>query len=220
MGDLVALLHPPYTLWHLSYVAIGAALAVSVDWLRLAGTILAFFCGLGIAAHALDELKGRPLSTSFSDRTLRLLGIGGFVAAAAVAAVGVFVISPWVLAWAALGIALAAGYALEWPSWLHTDLGFGVAWGGFPVIVGYWAQEEGLSGAAIVVAAAAVLLSLAQRALSTPARFVRRRTDTATATFDDSRWGGAKLLSTWERPLRYLTWTAVALAAGLLLSHV
>ena len=25
--DYVTLLHPPYTLWHLSYVAIGAALA-------------------------------------------------------------------------------------------------------------------------------------------------------------------------------------------------
>src|SRR4051812_12614463 len=34
---------PPYTLWHLSYVVLGAALAASVDWTALTATVLAFF---------------------------------------------------------------------------------------------------------------------------------------------------------------------------------
>ena len=61
--DYVTLLHVPYTLWHLSYVVIGAAIAPV--WLpgRLGWTLAAFALALGIGAHALDELRGRPLAT-------------------------------------------------------------------------------------------------------------------------------------------------------------
>ncbi len=59
--DYWTLLHPPYTAWHLSYVALGAAVAPRFDVGRWALTTLAFFLGMGVAAHALDELTGRPL---------------------------------------------------------------------------------------------------------------------------------------------------------------
>ena len=73
------------------------------------------------------------------------------------------------------GVLLAAAYALEWSSWLHSTVGLAVAWGVFPVLVGYWAQTKSLSLAFAVVAAAAMALSMAQQALSTPARHLRRR---------------------------------------------
>ena len=60
--DYVTLLHPPYTAWHLSYVVIGAGLAPKLYEGRLAAALVAFFLALGIAAHALDELNGRPLA--------------------------------------------------------------------------------------------------------------------------------------------------------------
>lgn len=115
---------------------------------------------------------------------------------------------------------LATGYALEWPV-VHSDLGFALAWGGFPVLVGYWAQTESIGPSVIAVGAAATLLSLAQRRLSTPARFVRRRTGESVATFDEGRqWERAELLATWETPLRLLAWAMVALAVGLLIRHM
>jgi hypothetical protein len=219
-GDVVSLLHVPYTLWHLSYVPIGAALAPTLDWLVLGGTIAAFAIGLGVGAHALDEVKGRPLGTHLPDRTLWAMGLGAMGVALAVGFVGALVVSPWVLAWAIAGILLAVGYALEWPV-LHTDLGFGLAWGSFPLLVGFWAQTQTLTLPVLVMAVMACLLSLAQRALSTPARFVRRRAVEASALFDGDRsWDRARLLDTWERPLRLLTWTTVALALGLLLTHL
>lgn len=218
--DLLTLLHLPYTLWHLSYVAIGASLAAAVDWPRLGGTVAAFALGLGIGAHALDERHDRPLGTGLSDRWLTVLAVGSFLGVAAVSIAGAVVISPWVLAWAAAGITIAVGYAIEWPPLLHTDLGFALAWGAFPVIVGYWAQTESVGLAALVVAGAAALLSAAQRALSTPARQVRRRTTTARATLDDTEWDRAMLLATWEQPLTYLVWAIVILAGGLLLTKV
>src|SRR6202034_4939299 len=62
--DWWTLLHPPYTAWHLSYVVIGAALAPRVEISRLVASVLAFFLAVGVAAHALDELHGRPLATN------------------------------------------------------------------------------------------------------------------------------------------------------------
>ncbi|MFB3739399.1 MAG: hypothetical protein ACE14W_10620, partial [Candidatus Velamenicoccus archaeovorus] len=59
--DYWTLLHPPYTLWHLSYVVIGACLTDVVDLRWLGETVLAFFLAVGLGAHALDELRGRPL---------------------------------------------------------------------------------------------------------------------------------------------------------------
>jgi len=218
-GDLVTLLHLPYTMWHLSYVAIGAALAPQIDAVRLAGTLLAFFFGLGIGAHALDELYDRPLATGLSPGTLRVLGWGGLIAGGVLAVVAAFVISPVALAWGAAGLLLAAAYALEWSRWVHSNLGFALAWGAFPVLVGYWAQTESLSLAVVVIAAAATAFSMAQRTLSTPARLVRRKVAAASAEIGDERWGTSTLLATWEFPLQLLALAHVLLAIGLILAH-
>ncbi len=220
LGDLVALLHLPYTMWHLSYVAIGAAMAPRVDALRLAGTLLAFGFGLGIGAHALDELQDRPLSTRLSPATLRMLGWGGLSAGGALAIAASLVISPMALAWGAGGVLLAAAYTLEWSRWVHSTAGFAAAWGAFPVLVGYWAQTESLSLAVAVVAAAAAVLAMSQRALSTPARHVRRRVTDASAEVGEAHWDRSTLLATWERPLQLLALAHVLLAIGLLITHL
>ena len=47
---------------------------------------------------------------------------------------------------------------------LHTDLWFGLAWGGFPVLTAAFAQTGRVEPEAVLAALAAVLLSLAQRA--------------------------------------------------------
>src|ERR1700735_149659 len=72
--DLVTLLHPPYTAWHLSYVALGAAAAPRIHGDRLAAVLLAFFLAVGVGAHAFDELHDRPLGPALSSRILALTG--------------------------------------------------------------------------------------------------------------------------------------------------
>lgn len=222
-GDLLALLHPPYTAWHLSYVVLGAALAPELDGLRLAGTLAAFFLGTGVAAHAFDEWHDRPLRTGLTGGALLGLGAGGLAAAMGIAIVGSYLISPWLLAWAAAGLLLAVAYPLNWSARLHSDLGFALAWGAFPVVVGYWVQAETFHPAPLVLALAATLLSLAQRALSTPARFVRRSATDVAVSFALSEgresWTRERLLSSWERPLRLLAAAVAALAVGLLATH-
>src|SRR5919108_6105920 len=91
--DLVTVLHPPYTLWHLSYVAIGAAAAPQIHADRLAAALAAFFLAVGVGAHALDELNGRPLRTRLSDRALVLLATVGLGGAMAIGVAGLFSVS-------------------------------------------------------------------------------------------------------------------------------
>src|SRR5436190_16355619 len=95
--DLITLLHPPYTAWHLSYVALGAAAAPVVHVDRLLAALAAFFLAVGISAHALDELQGRPLRTRLSDRALVVFAVAGLVGAVGIGLAGAVTISATLL---------------------------------------------------------------------------------------------------------------------------
>jgi hypothetical protein len=174
--DYVTLLHPPYTLWHLSYVAIGAALAPEWRPRVLALALVAFFLGMGVAAHALDELHGHPLQTRIPERTLVILAVVSLGAAAAIGIAVAIHTSLWLLAFVAAGAFIAVAYNLElFGGRLHGDPWFSLAWGAFPLLTAYFAAAETIRVEAIFAAAFAGLLSHAQRRLSTPVRLVRRR---------------------------------------------
>jgi hypothetical protein len=224
--DCWTLLHPPYTAWHLSYVVIGATLAPHTDGVRLLATLLAFFFAVGVAAHALDELHGRPLQTSISSRWLVVLGAGGLLIACGLGFAGATRVGLGLLAFIAVGPLLVVGYNLELlHGWFHTDFGFAVAWGAFPVLTAYFVQAERLDLTAALAASAAVALSLAQRALSTPARSLRRRVAhvSGTVTMHDGSVQDVNqhvLLEPLERALVALSWALPALALALLAGRI
>jgi hypothetical protein len=176
--DLLTLLHPPYTAWHLSYVAIGAAVAPHLYGYRLLWTLVAFLLGVGVAAHALDELHGRPLGTGLSDRVLVALAVISLGGAIAIGVVGALTISLWLLAFVVVGLVLTVAYNLELLGGrMHSDLWFAFAWGAFPALTAFFAQAQELRLDGLLVAAACLMLSAAQRRLSTPVRELRRRTE-------------------------------------------
>jgi hypothetical protein len=179
--DLVTLLHPPYTAWHLSYVLLGVAAAPVVHAGRLAATLVAFFLAVGVAAHALDELHGRPLGTALSRRALTLLAVASLVGAVAIG-VAVMIDVSWTLApFIVAGAFLVLAYNLEWfAGRFHTDLWFALAWGAFPALTSWWIQALEFRVSGLLVAAGCCGLSVAQRRLSTPARELRRRTASLT----------------------------------------
>ncbi len=180
--DLVTILHPPYTAWHLSYVALGAAAAPQIHLDRLGAALGAFALAVGISAHALDELNGRPLRTRLSDRALLALAAAGLVGAVAIGVAGVIVVSASLVPLVVAGALLVPAYNLELAAGrFHSDAWFAAAWGGFPALVGWWSNALAVHGARQAVAGVAVvvacfLVSVAQRRLSTPARQLRRRT--------------------------------------------
>jgi len=219
--DWWTILHPPYTAWHLSYVVIGACLAPHVDGARLLMTLAAFFAAVGVAAHALDELHGRPLRTEIPSRALVAAAALGLAVAVAIGIVGVAQVGWVLLPFVIVGPVLALAYNLEWfGGFVHTDLGFALSWGAFPVVTAYVAQTDTIRAAAIIAAVGANGLSLAQRALSTPARMLRRRVTTVEGTMIDADGAvtpitHASLLAPLEFTLRALSWSVVALAGAL-----
>ncbi len=219
--DYFNLLHLPYTIWHLSYVVLGAALVPDPNYSMLGLTLLAFFLALGIGAHALDELRGRPLGTTIATPILWTLGI---VATTSAAAIGIVVgrsANPLLLPFVAAGVLLVFAYNLEWGPF-HHDVIFALAWGAFPVLTSYLAQSGSLSAGSLVIAAAAAAISSVQRTLSTRVRYLRRKVVKAegrimeiggTETSVSREW----LIQDHERVLTLMSVVMPAIAIGLLL---
>ena len=220
-------LHVPYTAWHLAYVVIGASLAPRVDLTRLLATLLAFFCAVGVAAHCLDELRGRPLRTQIPSSVL--VGVSSVALAGAVA-LGIAGLSRigWpLIPFLVIGPLLVMGYNLEaFGGVIHTDAGFAAAWGSFPVLTAYVAQTSRLSVAAVLAAGGAFALSHAQRRLSTPARLVRRRAVSVEGRMVVAGQAEAvpitarTLLAPIEEALRALSWGVVLLAAAMAVARL
>jgi len=224
--DYVTLLHLPYTAWHLSYVVVGACLAAVVDWSTLAWTVLAFALAMGVGAHALDELSGRPLRTEIPSRVLAGLAIASVAAASVIGIVVALERTLWILPLVAVGAALVPVYNLELLGGrAHTDLGFALAWGAFPLLTAYVAQTGTLRLETALAAVWATLLSLAQRRLSSPVRRVRRdvvsvegRLVLADGTHEPLE--RERLTEPAESALRLLAAAAVLLAAALVALRV
>jgi hypothetical protein len=174
--DYITLLHPPYTAWHLSYVVLGAALAPHWRPGILGLALLAFFLGMGIGAHALDELRGRPLQTGIGETTLMVLACVSLIAAAGIGVGTAIATSLWLLAFVACGTFIAVAYNLElFGGRFHSGLWFALAWGALPVLATFFAVAGTVRVEAVLAAAFAALVSYVQRVLSTPVRMVRRR---------------------------------------------
>jgi hypothetical protein len=220
--DYVTLLHPPYTLWHLSYVAVGAGLAPRLAPDRLGWTLAAFALAMGVGAHALDELNGRPLATRIPGRVLWALAGTTLVGAAAIGVAGALWWTPWLLVFVAVGVFLVPAYNLELAGGrFHNSLWFALGWGAFPALTAYFAAAETLRPEALLAAGYATLLSYAQRVLSTPARTVRRRVQAVRGEVEyvdgtHEPASEAMLMRAPEVALQILAAAAVALAIAVL----
>jgi hypothetical protein len=220
--DYLTVLHPPYTAWHLSYVAIGACLAPQVHADRLGAAVGAFFLALGIGAHALDELQGRPLQTKIPDQTLAVMTGLSLTGAVAIGLAGAVTWNLWLLVFVALGALLVPVYNLElFGGVIHNSLGFALSWGAFPLLTGYFACAGTITWVSLLAAGYAALTSYVQRVLSTPVRHVRRRVVAVTGTAelrDGTRepLTAEQLYGTQERSLQLLAAANVCLAGALL----
>jgi hypothetical protein len=224
--DWWTLLHPPYTAWHLSYVVIGAALAPRVSLTPLLATLIAFFLAVGLAAHALDELNGRPLQTRIATPALVAVAVAGLAGAVALGAAGVAREGWSLVPFMIVGPVLVIAYNAElFGGIIHTDLGFAAAWGAFPVLTAYAAQTGRLALAPVLAAMAALAMSAAQRRLSTPARTLRRRSVRVegSVTLADGQVTAVDqqaLLAPLEGALRAMSWSLVLLAAAFALARL
>jgi hypothetical protein len=224
--DYWSLLHPPYTVWHLSYVAIGAALAPDLHVAWLLETLAAFFLAMGLAAHALDELNGRPLRTRIPSGVLIAIAVVGLGGAIAFGVHGVFEVSPWLWAFIVAGAFLVVAYNMElFGGVVHSDLWFALAWGAFPVLTAYFAQTAVVRVEAVLAAAACAAISTAQRTLSTPVRRLRRtvvgvRGEVELNDGTRERIDASAIRDAPERALRWLSLAMPLVATALVIARL
>ena len=223
--DWVSVLHPPYTAWHLSYVLVGAALAPEFSISRLVATLLAFGLAVGVAAHGLDELHGRPLGTSIPAPVLAAVSVASLAGAVALGALGISRVGWGLAGFIGAGAAIVVAYNLEvWGGLFHNDAAFALAWGSFPVLTAYYAQASTLRPAAGVAAVFAYGLSSAQRGLSVEARGLRRRVSSVSGqrVYRDGRAepiSRESLLGPIERCLMTLSWCVCAMGVAMVLAR-
>ena len=207
--DYVTVIHVPYTAWNLSYVALGAALAPHFRTDRMLWTMGAFALGLGVAAHALDELNGRPLATEIPGRTLAALAAAGLAGACAI---GVWAATRWgygLLAFVAVGAFIVPAYNLEWfGGRLHTAWWLALAWGGLPILTAYFAEADTVRAQTVLAAGFGTGSILVQRLLSTPVRHARRSLGTLEG------------VEPMERALQILPWANILLGAALVTARL
>jgi len=224
--DWWTLLHPPYTAWHLAYVVIGACLAPVVNATRLIATLLAFFFAVGLAAHALDELHGRPLRTRIPSIALVVVAGVGLAGSITLGVVGIAQVGWSLVPFLVVGPILVVAYNFEIIGGvIHNDVGFAASWGAFPVLTAYVAQTGRLAVAPLIAAVGAAALSAAQRALSTPARLLRRQSADVVGTISLTDGGKipvdqAALLAPLEQALRAMSWAVILLAAALAIDRL
>jgi hypothetical protein len=224
--DWWTLLHPPYTAWHLAYVVIGACLAPVINATRLIATLLAFFFAVGLAAHALDELHGRPLRTRIPSIALVVVAGVGLAGSIALGVVGIVQIGWALVPFLVVGPILVVAYNFElFGGVIHNDVGFAASWGAFPVLTAYVAQTGRLAVAPLIAAVGAAALSAAQRALSTPARLLRRQSADVVGTIALTDGGMIPvdrpvLLAPLEQALGAMSWAVILLAAALAIDRL
>jgi hypothetical protein len=179
----------------------------------------AFLLAVGVCAHALDELNGRPLGTRLSDRLLVGLALSSLAGAVAIGVVGVLSVSATLAPFIAAGAFIVVAYNLElFGGRFHSDFWFATAWGAFPAFTSYWANSLSLGAEGVLVAAACFALSLTQRRLSTPVRQLRRRTVVLSGEqrLDDGsvlELTAARIAAPLDGALRALALAVVLLAA-------
>jgi hypothetical protein len=139
--------------------------------------VAAFALAVGVAAHAFDELHGRPLGTSIGDGALACAGAVGLAGAVAIGVAGALTVTVWLAPLIVLGALFLPAYNLELAGGrFHGDLWFALGWGAFPAFTGYFVNAETVALPGVLMAAGCMAMSVAQRRLSSAARELRRRT--------------------------------------------
>jgi hypothetical protein len=226
LTDLVNLIHPPYTLWHLSYVILGIALSPTIFVDRSIAVVVAFFLGLGMGAHALDETMGNPLKTRLSKRKLYVIGFSSLAAASTIGAYYVLSLSLLLLPIILVELFFALAYNLEiLEKRFHNAIVFSISWGVLPFITGYFVNSLSLSFGAILASIAVGLLTYVQRTLSIQSRSVRRLIDSPVRALklesgEEIRMSTDELMSPAEKSLKALTFTIFVFAVALICQRI
>ena len=178
----MGLLFLPYTGMVLSFSVIGGMLADFVHWDRVVATLIIYFLGLGIGAHALDAVgsKGlKPWGRVLSEQGLWVAALSSIAAAYVIAIYYMIFLVPLLWVVAVLEGFFVFAYNLEWfGGKFHKDFWFAFSWGFLPVLAGYIMQTNEVTPGVLAIAVAMGLFSLVEIKASRPYKVFKSHSDT------------------------------------------
>jgi len=180
LGDLLNLMHLPYTGMVLAFIVIGAAAAPRAYPDRLVATLVAYFLGLGVGAHALDQLEpnGSHYAQSLTRRDLVLLGAVGMTGAVAIGAYYAATVAPLLALLILAGVFFALAYTLPTlvaGGLFHNNSSFAFAWGYLPYLTSYYVNSQTITPAVLLGGVPLALAAFAEITLSRSVRRARRQ---------------------------------------------
>lgn len=218
------MLHPPYTLMVLSFVVMGAAISLRFSVPVLLATLAAYFLGLGVGAHFLDQISGMGSRyvRHWPDRTLWATGLAALGVAVAIGVFGAWlVVGPDLLVFVAVQAACAVGYPLApiFKGAFHRDSVFAVSWGSLPFLTSFYAQSGVITAPAVILAASLAVVAVAEIRISRLSRrlrrFARERDETGAGRIDP----GPRLYRHPDAALQALAAATGLLALGLVVGR-
>jgi hypothetical protein len=212
--SFIGLLFLPYTGMVLSFSVIGSMLATPLYWNRLLATLIIYFLGLGIAAHALDALGSKalkPWGTIFTKGQLWVMAILSLTLAYALAIYYMVLYVPLLWFFAISEGFFVFAYNLElFKGRFHTDTWFAFSWGFLPVLAGYVMQTNKISLPALILSSAMALFSMVEIKASRPYKDLSPR-------FNILQEGEKALMIRYENILKSISIGVILLGAGLLI---
>ena len=234
LGELYTILHLPYTSMVLSYVLIGAALSPTLFADRLALTLLAYFLGLGISAHALNELNARHWGIALSKIDLQIAFLLPLLGALAIGLYGVEVmytvsdgnlLPPSILA---LFIVLETFFLFAYNTnyangRFHSDIEFAFAWAFLPFLTSYYVHSLAMPVGIVLIGLALLATAMIEINLSRWCKDFRRRTNVTEMRFEDGSLlpiSTAVLIKNPEKALKLIVTVVDLLGIGLILVKI
>lgn len=223
LAEFYTILHLPYTGMVLCFVALAAFLAPDPNWGFLFWSLLAYFLGLGIGSHALDQLSGRPWGKAFTDTELKILASLSLLGAVALGAYFALVVSAWFWIFISLGLFFAVAYNVEklFGGFFHTDGWFILSWAALPFLTSFFVQSRTITIEAIVVSTVLMGLAAMEITLSRWVKEQRRTLQSVELVRKDGSRHAEEILAFIRKPQRALklvvltTYLLTAAVAGI-----
>jgi len=226
--EFYTIMHLPYTSMVLSYILIGAAVSPHMYPDRVGLTILAYFLGLGLSAHALNELHANHWTEALGKRELTaifliplLLALSiGIYAVVYLYALSYSIVPPLVLmVFIVLEVFFLFAYNTDaFGGIFHNNLSFAFSWAALPALISYYANALTITIGAVLVALAMAATAGIEINLSRWCKDFRRRKPLAEMRFADGSQeaiGTVQLLARPEKALKLIVAAVDLIAIGL-----
>jgi hypothetical protein len=182
----VGMLFLPYTGMCISFAVLGSMLAVHIVWDRVVAISAIYALGLGLAAHAADNLGSkttRPWGNYFSNRQLWYMVLLGLLPAYAIGAYYIIFFVPLLLVIAILEGFFLFAYNFEvFGGFFHTNFWFSLSWGALPLIAGFVIQTNHIEALPLVFSVFTGLISYVHIRVSRKYKEYKRRGQTDCTT--------------------------------------